>query len=157
MNGIEKLFAMPVPQVIAMDQLADKRETEIYALRAEARKLKLAVSKAQGEGDIKKAQQLKIKLNKTYAATKKKTNESKDKILNMLVTRKLRANSRTPMLRASEKPAPAKPGSFMRQFGGSDRQITNASHTQASIPQACLLYTSPSPRDQRGSRMPSSA
>ena len=25
------------------------------------------------------------------------------------------------------------------------------------IPMACLLYTSPSPRDQRGSRMPSSA
>ena len=27
----------------------------------------------------------------------------------------------------------------------------------AAIPSACLLYTSPSPRDQRGSRMPSSA
>ena len=26
-----------------------------------------------------------------------------------------------------------------------------------TIPQVCLLYTSPSPRDQRGSRMPSSA
>ena len=26
-----------------------------------------------------------------------------------------------------------------------------------AIPQDCLLYTSPSPRDQRGSRMPSSA
>ena len=26
-----------------------------------------------------------------------------------------------------------------------------------SIPRTCLLYTSPSPRDQRGSRMPSSA
>ena len=26
-----------------------------------------------------------------------------------------------------------------------------------SAPKACLLYTSPSPRDQRGSRMPSSA
>ena len=25
------------------------------------------------------------------------------------------------------------------------------------LPRACLLYTSPSPRDQRGSRMPSSA
>ena len=25
------------------------------------------------------------------------------------------------------------------------------------IPKGCLLYTSPSPRDQRGSRMPSSA
>ena len=29
--------------------------------------------------------------------------------------------------------------------------------TSLSEPQACLLYTSPSPRDQRGSRMPSSA
>ena len=29
--------------------------------------------------------------------------------------------------------------------------------TEGSIIPACLLYTSPSPRDQRGSRMPSSA
>ena len=29
--------------------------------------------------------------------------------------------------------------------------------SQRVIPQNCLLYTSPSPRDQRGSRMPSSA
>ena len=27
----------------------------------------------------------------------------------------------------------------------------------AGVVEACLLYTSPSPRDQRGSRMPSSA
>ena len=27
----------------------------------------------------------------------------------------------------------------------------------ADVPKGCLLYTSPSPRDQRGSRMPSSA
>ena len=32
-----------------------------------------------------------------------------------------------------------------------------ASHDDASMAQICLLYTSPSPRDQRGSRMPSSA
>ena len=29
--------------------------------------------------------------------------------------------------------------------------------TSTSCPNICLLYTSPSPRDQRGSRMPSSA
>ena len=28
---------------------------------------------------------------------------------------------------------------------------------QIGVPKRCLLYTSPSPRDQRGSRMPSSA
>ena len=30
-------------------------------------------------------------------------------------------------------------------------------HTDERAPKICLLYTSPSPRDQRGSRMPSSA
>ena len=30
-------------------------------------------------------------------------------------------------------------------------------HDGRELSQACLLYTSPSPRDQRGSRMPSSA
>ena len=29
--------------------------------------------------------------------------------------------------------------------------------TRAAVYEGCLLYTSPSPRDQRGSRMPSSA
>ena len=31
------------------------------------------------------------------------------------------------------------------------------SSSDSSDPHICLLYTSPSPRDQRGSRMPSSA
>ena len=34
-----------------------------------------------------------------------------------------------------------------KSFGGSDKENS----------ETCLLYTSPSPRDQRGSRMPSSA
>ena len=44
-----------------------------------------------------------------------------------------------------------------------DKQAAASAKTQPLIPQevddlgACLLYTSPSPRDQRGSRMPSSA
>ena len=33
----------------------------------------------------------------------------------------------------------------------------NSDHTEKSLGKFCLLYTSPSPRDQRGSRMPSSA
>ena len=38
-------------------------------------------------------------------------------------------------------------------FKGMDAFIT----TKTVVGDACLLYTSPSPRDQRGSRMPSSA
>ena len=33
----------------------------------------------------------------------------------------------------------------------------NPEYSSLNVAQACLLYTSPSPRDQRGSRMPSSA
>ena len=36
-------------------------------------------------------------------------------------------------------------------------QITVMDATNATATATCLLYTSPSPRDQRGSRMPSSA
>ena len=41
-------------------------------------------------------------------------------------------------------------------FGSSHKPKDNG-RNYLTISQACLLYTSPSPRDQRGSRMPSSA
>ena len=37
------------------------------------------------------------------------------------------------------------------------RNATNEEQLRAFMVNVCLLYTSPSPRDQRGSRMPSSA
>ena len=40
---------------------------------------------------------------------------------------------------------------------GNDFSITGAMLTIVTLVVVCLLYTSPSPRDQRGSRMPSSA
>ena len=42
-------------------------------------------------------------------------------------------------MRSSEKAAPSKPEGFMRQFGASDREAPEASHTQASIPQVLTL------------------
>ena len=36
-------------------------------------------------------------------------------------------------------------------------QVPGANMVQDNMNKGCLLYTSPSPRDQRGSRMPSSA
>ena len=42
-----------------------------------------------------------------------------------------------------------------RHFGPCEHGVKKRS--QCKVCSACLLYTSPSPRDQRGSRMPSSA
>ena len=136
---VDTLFKMPLSKVIALDQAADKREKEVFALRAKERKLKLQVNKAKSAGDTQKAAQLQKQLHQEYAANKKALNKRADDMVSMIMARNLRVNANTPTLRASEKPAPAKPGSFMRQFGGSDREVTNASHTQASIPQVLSL------------------
>ena len=40
---------------------------------------------------------------------------------------------------------------------GREFDIATTCFGQKVVPRGCLLYTSPSPRDQRGSRMPSSA
>ena len=45
-------------------------------------------------------------------------------------------------------------GLAVNQFG---EQAIIGAGTVLGVDQVCLLYTSPSPRDQRGSRMPSSA
>ena len=46
----------------------------------------------------------------------------------------------------------------MRNLRTAIRAVIEAgAHAQGTISYTCLLYTSPSPRDQRGSRMPSSA
>ena len=42
-------------------------------------------------------------------------------------------------------------------LGVTDAFVTISHGTNQYVVRACLLYTSPSPRDQRGSRMPSSA
>ena len=41
--------------------------------------------------------------------------------------------------------------------GASDRDVEDLAGSAGGASKNCLLYTSPSPRDQRGSRMPSSA
>ena len=45
----------------------------------------------------------------------------------------------------------------LKSLGNYWGQVQNKNSTQGTVSFFCLLYTSPSPRDQRGSRMPSSA
>ena len=58
-------------------------------------------------------------------------------------------------LMGATNPAEADAGTIRADFAESVE--ANAVHGSDAPESACLLYTSPSPRDQRGSRMPSSA
>jgi hypothetical protein len=45
--------------------------------------------------------------------------------------------------RASEQPSPARPGSFLRTFGQSDRELIQNASDDASVPQALTLLNGP--------------
>ena len=139
-KSVDNLFKMPVPQIIALDNAADEAEKKFYAARTAARKLRTAIEKAKGEGDMEKANKLQRELREKYATLKRKQRmETGDnQMMSMVMQRNLRTKGRSYM-RSSEQPAPFKPGSFMRQFGASDRESPEASNTQASIPQVLTL------------------
>ena len=64
----------------------------------------------------------------------------------------------TDALRQVREKAPDTADAMKRHKAG-NAGFTDKAHLKAKglIPRACLLYTSPSPRDKRQSRMPSSA
>ena len=47
------------------------------------------------------------------------------------------------LVRASELPAPAPPGHFLRQFGQSDREVISGSSTEGSVPQVLQMFNGP--------------
>ena len=133
-------------------------QNEAAELRKEIAKFKALQKSARKRGKPVAARQLAVNIKKMHEK------------LNHLPTRQ-----RGDLVRASELQSPAPAGHFLREFGQSDRdQIENA-NSEAAVtqilslmngqiqkkiienPRTCLLYTSPSPRDKRQSRMPSSA
>ena len=58
---------------------------------------------------------------------------------------------------AQTQPVLPEPAPFARLAGAAGVAVARLERALRRRPQDCLLYTSPSPRDQRGSRMPSSA
>ncbi|MBT8038265.1 MAG: DUF1549 and DUF1553 domain-containing protein [Verrucomicrobiae bacterium] len=145
-QNVKNLFKLQPAQLIALDTATDDAEKKFYADRIAARKLRQELEKARGEGDQEKAQKLQLQLRKQYTSLKRKSQKQnndaqgneENMMMNMVMQRNLRTRGNQSM-RSSEQPAPFKPSSFMRQFGASDRETPDGSHTQASIPQVLTL------------------
>ena len=64
----------------------------------------------------------------------------------------------TSIIQYAELPKEVKKVMFLKNYTEQDGSISQKAFTELNEDSKyCLLYTSPSPRDQRGSRMPSSA
>lgn len=137
-QSVETLLKLPLPQLIALDQATDAKEKEVNRVRAEVRKIRAAALAAQAEGDNEKAKKLQQQARNISNKAKRMEREGGNPMMSMVMQRNLRAKGNS-VMRASEQPAPYKAGSFMRQFGSSDRLTPDASDTEASIPQALTL------------------
>ncbi len=81
------------------------------------------------------------------------TEEMKEKLMEMSRQERRQAmqkmnaarelNGLNPRIRASEQPSPAKPGTFLRTFGQSDREEIENGNRDASVPQALALLNGP--------------
>ncbi|MFT5905973.1 MAG: hypothetical protein ACI9E1_001578 [Cryomorphaceae bacterium] len=147
-STINSILSASPETIIKIGAIGKETEKKQYSLKSEARKLRLAVNKAEGEGLPKKAKELQSQLREIYSEIKSIQKQSASKaskdipmaasMVQMASMNTLRTKSKG-SLRASEIPAPAKGGRFLSMFGASDRQTSNAAQTDASIPQTLTL------------------
>ncbi|MFC5051877.1 DUF1549 domain-containing protein [Rubritalea spongiae] len=140
-SSIQQLVSASPQEIIKLDNQADIVEDALREPQNEAKKLRAEKDKAIQEGDTQREKQLSSKLKRLYEKMNdiKKAKQSEQmEEMSMVMQYNLRTKDNI-LLRASEMPQPFKPGSLPRDFGGSDRETTNAQHTHASIPQALTM------------------
>jgi len=137
-KNVNTLLHMSFSQLIALNKASDIQEKKLNVIRAKARKLREQAAAARSDGNQKLAKELQRQARELYGKTNRMSAETKNPAMGMLMQRKIRIRPDRSM-RSSEQPSPYKAGTFMRQFGASDRQTPDASNTQASIPQALSL------------------
>lgn len=112
--------------------LNDKQK---IAFQKKNTQLALQIRKANNRGDRTTAQRLRSQLDKA----RKQYSGSRNAIP-LAFRRNLTGNTKPrPNMRASEYPTPFKADHLVRQFGGSDREISESTDSLASIPQALTL------------------
>jgi hypothetical protein len=123
-------------EFLAAGQKADRAEKERRDFGDKTRNIRYAMSKAQKAGRTKEV----ARLREEEAELRKEYNESRQKLMSGMVDRYLGRNSRASInMRASEHPTPFRGEHLVRQFGGSDRNIPESAHSNASVPQALTL------------------
>lgn len=141
-HSIHKLLDLKPTQLITLADASSRAEAQFRKIRTELSALKTEEAKLRGAGEYDKANKTKSQLNqlqrKAQQIRRGAAQNADPEMASMMNMRNLRTRSKTP-LRASEMASPYRPGSFLRDFGASDRETTNSQHTQASIPQALAL------------------
>lgn len=137
-QSVDTLLKMPLPQLVALNKAADAQEKKVLAVRKKAQALRTQAAEAKAAGDTARANALNKEARELFVQSKRMERQSSNEVMSMVMQRNMRVPPQHTM-RSSEQPAPYRADSFMRQFGSSDRQTSDAAHTDASIPQVLTL------------------
>jgi hypothetical protein len=130
-----------------IDELLDEAEIRRRQIQKETSELRTKMQEARREGNLA----LIGKLARQLREVQKKSNNRRDYLggdSELAMKAQAAVSRRTPSgrpdqpefrLRASELPAPQRGGSFVAEFGGSDRNSPSSAHTTATVPQSLRL------------------
>lgn len=135
-HNVLELLDATGPELIKLGAQAKKAEEARREYQQQRREVQQAMAAARKAGDQDKIE----RLRKREASLRREANQMQSELevtgTNRYPGRTARASLN---MRASEHPAPFRADHLVRQFGGSDRATPEASHTQASVPQALSL------------------
>ena len=109
-----------------------KRAQPIYRALIKARRAKDAARVRELEAEL-------VALGIDREAIKRRFSGQKQTMRRRGRNNRNNRNNRTRLVRASDQQHPAPDGHFLRQFGQSDREQIQASHTEANVPQVLAL------------------
>jgi len=133
-------------QIREIDEVADQAEINRRKLQKESAELRIAYRKAQENGEMAKARTIAMqmkkqrdKLGKRYRRDNmSETAKKAQAAVARRYTPRKSSHSQFEM-RSSELPAPQRGGTFVAEFGGSDRETPSSAHTKATVPQTLRL------------------
>ena len=130
---------MSAPKLLQAGKDAQAAEDARRDYQRKNREVQVAMTKAKAAGNQKEMGRLKKKQDALRREARQKRDnmsEGMTMVMRRYPGREARAGIN---MRASEHPTPFRANHIVRQFGGSDRNTTEAAHTMASVPQALTL------------------
>ncbi|MGJ8678190.1 MAG: DUF1549 domain-containing protein [Akkermansiaceae bacterium] len=131
-----KLYETPLDEILAFSREQSLKEKKVRAIREDIKGWENYISQG-GDADREKIAEYLSRIKAARQEINNLKNSDKNE-MSMMMNYGNRVDSEK-FMRASEKPAPHKPGSLLREFGASDRNTPEASNTHATVPQALTL------------------
>ena len=136
-NQVNALFQTPLADIQALSEKNASIEMQVKPIKSKIAELKKSSKAAKEAGNSKLANTQSKEIKKLYKEISS-LKQTSDPQMSMVMNYNHKINS-SKFMRASERSAPHRPGSMLREFGASDRNTSEAAHTQATTPQALSL------------------